>query len=166
MRLSSCVAAAAALSTLSLTLPQQPPAPDFKPLEFLVGSCWEGSFPDGKATDEHCFEWVFDRKFIRDRHVVRHGEKPYSGETLYGLDPTSKQLAYWYFNSDGEILTGTVKYQADSIVFPTRYVTDKGTMELLAVWTRTGENSYKVDQSQRTGTGWKPLFAMELKRKG
>ena len=29
-----------------------PPADAFAPLEFLVGSCWVGTFPDGKATDE------------------------------------------------------------------------------------------------------------------
>ncbi len=165
MRLSS-VAAVAALSTLSPSAVQHPAAPDFTPLEFLVGSCWEGPFPDGKATDEHCFQWVFDRKFIRDRHVVRNGEKPYAGETLYGWDPKEKRPAFWYFNSDGEVLIGTVEYQADSIAFPTRYETDTGPVELRAVWTRMGKDSYQVDQSRRAGTAWKPLWAMERKRKG
>ena len=71
-------------------------------------------------TDEHCFEWVYERKFIRDRHVVRNGQAPYAGETLYGWDPKEKRLAYWYWNSDGEMLVGAVEYRADSIVFPTR----------------------------------------------
>jgi hypothetical protein len=165
MRLSSCVAAAVAVWALSLSAVQPPTVPDFKPLEFLVGSCWEGPFPDGKATDEHCFEWVFDRKFIRDRHVVRYGEKPYSGETLYGWDPKEKRLAFWYYNSDGEVLVGGVEYRPDSIVFPTRYETDKGTTELLSVWTRTGKDSYRVSNSQRSDGRWKPLWAMELKRR-
>src|SRR4051812_49896955 len=60
--------------------------PAFKPLEFLVGSCWTGTFPDGKQTDTHCFEWLYDRHFIRVRHVVRGGP-PYEGESTYRVDP-------------------------------------------------------------------------------
>ena len=40
------------------------------PLAFLAGHCWKGPFPDGKRHDEHCFEWFYDGKFLRDRHVV------------------------------------------------------------------------------------------------
>ncbi len=165
MRLFTGLTAAAALSSLSLLHIQQPPTPDFRPLEFLVGSCWVGPFPDGKATDEHCFEWVFDRKFIRDRHVVRNGEKPYAGETLYGWDQKAGHPTFWYWNSEGEVLTGSVEYRPDSIVFPTRLETEKGTVMLRAVWTHTGPDSYRVQQSQQAGDAWKPLWAMELKRK-
>jgi hypothetical protein len=154
----------AVLAALSLFPVPQPQTPDFRPLEFLVGSCWKGTFPDGKATDQHCFEWVFDRKFIRDRHVVRNGEGPYSGETLYGWDPEEKRLGFWSWNSEGEILTGAVEYGPGSIVFPTKHVTEKGTLELRATWTRTGPDSYRVEQSRRAGDAWKPLWAMELKR--
>jgi hypothetical protein len=165
MRLPTGLTALAAFSSLSLFDLPQAPTPDFRPLEFLVGDCWVGTFPDGKQTDEHCFEWVYDRKFIRDRHVVRNGKAPYAGETLYGWDAKEKRLAFWYWNSDGEVLVGTVEYRPDSIVFPTRLETDKGIIELRATWTRTGPDSYRVAQSQRAGEAWKPLWAMELKRK-
>jgi hypothetical protein len=155
----------AAFSALFLFQAPQPSTPDFRPLEFVVGDCWVGTFPDGKATDEHCFEWVYDHKFIRDRHVVRNGKAPYSGEALYGWDPKEKRLAFWYWNSDGDFLPGNVEYHPKSIVFPTRLETDKGTIELRATWTRTGPDSYRVDQSQRAGAVWKPLWTMELKRK-
>src|SRR5512144_1524092 len=72
------------------------PSP-FAPLEFLVGSCWVGTFPDGKQTDEHCFEWVFDRKFIRDRHTVRGGA-PYEGESLYSWDAKANRIAFSYWS--------------------------------------------------------------------
>ena len=97
MPTTTLLTAAAAFSALALFPTQQPQPPDFRPLEFVVGSCWVGTFPDGKATDEHCFEWVYDRKFIRDRHVVRNGEAPYAGEALYGWDPKAKRLAFWYW---------------------------------------------------------------------
>ena len=165
MRLSTRLTAFAACSALSFFHIPQARTPDFRPLEFLVGDCWVGTFPDGKQTDEHCFEWVYDRKFIRDRHVVRNGKAPYAGETLYGWDAKAKRLAFWYWNSDGEVMVGTVEYRGDSITFPTRYETDKGTIELRATWTRTGPDSYRVEHSQRAGEAWKPLWGMELRRK-
>jgi hypothetical protein len=166
MRPSTGLNALAAFTALSLFPTPQSKVPDFRPLEFLVGHCWVGAFPGGKATDEHCFEWVFDRKFIRDRHVVRNGDAPYAGETLYGWDAEEKRLGFWYWNSEGEVIVGAVEYRPGSIVFPTKHVTDKGTMELRATWTRTGQDSYRVEQSQRAGQAWKPLWTMELKRKG
>jgi hypothetical protein len=164
MRLSTELTSIAAYATLSLLGTPQPNPPDFRPLEFLMGDCSLGTFPDGKATDEHCFEWVYDRKFIRDRHVVHNGTA-YAGETLYGWDPKQKHLAFWYWNSEGEVLVGTVEYHPGSIVFPTQYETRQGTVELRATWTRTGPDSYRVEQAQRTREAWKPLWAMELKRK-
>ena len=165
MRLPTRLTALAAFSALSSIPIPQPSAPDFRPFQFLVGDCWVGRFPDGKQTDEHCFEWVYDRKFIRDRHVVRTGKAPYAGETIYGWDAKAKRLAFWYFNSEGDVMVGTVEYRPDSIVFPTQYETDNGKIDLRATWMRTGPDSYRVAQSQRAGEAWKPLWAMELKRK-
>lgn len=167
MRPLTGLTALAAFSALSIfPIPRQSKAPDFRPLVFLVGHCWVGTFPGGKATDQHCFEWVFDRKFIRDRHVVRNGSDgaPYLGETLYGWDPEKKRLGFWYWNSEGELLTGAVEYRPDSILFPTKQVTEKGTVELRAIWTHQGQDRYRVEQSRRVGAGWKPLWTMELKR--
>jgi hypothetical protein len=136
---------------------------DFAPLEFLVGSCWKGTFPDGKVTDEHCFEWVFDRKFIRDRHVVRGGA-PYQGETLYRWDPVEKRIAYWYWGSEGLVVVGHVELAPEGIVFPSTYATAAGEVELKAVWTRLGPDSYRVVQSQPSNGVWKTLWTMDLTR--
>jgi hypothetical protein len=35
------------------------PMSAYQPLAFLVGHCWRGTFPDGRATDEHCFSWIY-----------------------------------------------------------------------------------------------------------
>ena len=164
MRWSAGVMLAGALYGVPGLVAQQPQGADFGPLEFLVGSCWIGTFPDAKKTDEHCFEWVFDRKFIRDRHVVRGGA-PYQGETIYGWDPTAKRLSFWYWNSDGLLTVGRVEYTPEGIVFPERYTTSKGEVELKAVWTRLGTDGYRVWQGQRTNSGWKTLWTMDLTRK-
>jgi hypothetical protein len=165
MRVTTVLSAAAALSAVVLLQGQSSGQPDFRPLEFLVGHCWVGTFPDGKQTDEHCFEWVFDHKFIRDRHVVRNGKAPYEGETLYGWDPKEKRLAFWYWNSEGEILRGRVDYSPEGIVFPTQYEGKTGPVELRATWTPQGSEGYRVRQEQRAGTTWKLLWTMDLKRR-
>jgi hypothetical protein len=166
MRLSKILTAAAvfAVSGGSTLAAQQSSEPDFRPLEFLVGNCWTGKFPDGKQTDTHCFEWVYDRKFIRDRHVVRGGTSLYEGETIYAWDAKEKRVGYWYWSNTGLTVTGTVEYKPDSIVFPSSYSTEEGRVELNVVWTRPSADVYHVVQQQRVADGWKTLLVMDLKR--
>jgi len=144
----------------------QGPAAHFTPLEFVVGSCWVGTFPDGKQTDEHCFEWVFDKKFIRDKHVVRAGGTAvYQGETIYSWDAASRRIAFSYYNSEGSVLTGKVEETADGLVFPQRYPTDTGVTEIQSTWTRPGPDSYRVHVTQKSGDTWTTLWTMELRRR-
>jgi hypothetical protein len=150
-----------------IPLPAQGPPDSLAPLAFVVGSCWKGTFPDGRKTDTHCFEWMFDRKFIRDRHVVEGGEgEPYRGETIFGWDAAAKRPGYWYWSSEGFVLTGAVEYQEGRIVFPSRMTGPQGATELEAAWTRRGEDAYQVVQRRRTAKGWETLWTMELKRQG
>ena len=158
------IALSIAIVASSLVRPldaQHPAKVDFGPLETLVGHCWGGTFPDGKVTDKHCFEWVHDRKFIRDRHVVSGGE-PYQGETIYAWDAAAKQLSYTYWNSAGMVIVGRVEFTPDGVVFPSHYSTPKGEVELKAVWTNLSEKGYRVTQSQRTDGAWKDLWSMDL----
>ena len=144
---------------------QQPSTPPgFAPLELLVGSCWRGTFPDGKQTDEHCFEWVFDRKFVRDRHVVRGGP-PYAGETIYFWDPASKHVAFSYWNTQGQMMNGRIESAAgDTIVFSTLAMDANPANAIRSTWTRVGADRYRTHQFQRAGDGWKELFSVEFSR--
>jgi hypothetical protein len=154
-------------ASLAMTPAFSPPfiaQTNFRPLEFLVGHCWIGTFPNGKETDEHCFEWVFDHKFIRDRHVVRGGD-PYEGESLYRWDETAKRIGYNYWNSAGQMMTGSVEETPEGVVFPQRLETASGTTEMKAIWTRPSPDSYHVWVGQKTGAEWKVLWTMDLKRK-
>lgn len=77
----------------------------------LAGHCWKGDFPDGNATDEHCFSWVYGGKHLRDVHMVRGKNGEYGGETIYSWDAKRETIVYRYWNSnggysDGEIVTG------------------------------------------------------------
>lgn len=145
------------------TLAAQAPT-NFRPLEFLVGHCWIGAFPGGTKTDEHCFEWVFDRKFVRDRHVVRGGA-PYEGESLYWWDAKAQQISFSYWSSAGQLTTGTVEETAEGIVFPQKLETAGGVVEMKSVWTRPDADSYRVWVGEKKGPEWKVLWTMDLKRK-
>ena len=136
----------------------------YRPMAFLVGACWVGTFPDGKATDEKCFEWMFDRKFIRERHVVKGAKKPYSGETIFAWDPGQKQVVFTYLNSLGGLSTGKAEFEAEGIVFPETHVTAKGTLEMKAIWKRLGPDSYQYVQWQKEGDQWKTLWSIDFRR--
>ena len=65
------------------------PRAEYQPLAFLAGHCWKGEFPGGaKTTDEHCFTWIYDGKFLRDQHTVRAAGKPDAArdEAVFVLD--------------------------------------------------------------------------------
>jgi len=151
---------------LPSAVPAQPQPDSFKSLEFVVGSCWLGTFPDGKQTDEHCFEWVYDKKLIRDRHVVRGGGGVlYQGETIYNWNPTAKRLEYVYWNSDGMAMPGQVEPMTDGVRFLQQYPTDKGPIDMRVIWTRGGSDSYRVQTTMRSGDTWTTVNTMEMTRR-
>ena len=146
----------------------EPAVPEhFKPLAFLVGHCWKGTFPDGANTDEHCFEWMFGTTFIRDRHVVRGSGPDYRGETIYAFRPDQDTVGYTYWASNGGMSAGEMVVDGDRIVFPAeRYVSDGGEQTLRSIWQRTGPDRYRVVTETLDGTRWVEAWHMELIRSG
>ena len=139
--------------------------PELKPLSFLVGHCWTGTFPGGKTTDTHCFEPMLGGQFVRDRHRVAGAKTPYEGETVYWWDKTSNRIAYTYWASDGGVSSGTAQPEGETIVFPEEYKgKDGGTQSMRSVWKRSGENSYDVIVSKKTADGWQETWRMTLRR--
>jgi len=135
------------------------PDPAFEPLAFLAGHCWKGTMPDGKATDEHCFAWIFDGKFLRDRHVVRAGDKAvYEGETIYYWNAAAKQVEYLYITAQGGFSQGRVSPEADAIAFPaTTLVTEGKAFAFRGRWKRLGDDAYEVLREYETEKGWMPV---------
>lgn len=155
-----------AILGLSSRAVAQSPETSFVPMEFLVGSCWQGTMPDGKATDRHCFAWVYDHRFIRDQHVVRtpDGKKAYEGETMYGYNPSTKAIEFRYWSVDGLVLDGSVIPHTGELEFPSRYATAKGYVELRAVWRRVDDDTYRAIQSERSGNAWRETMTVEYHR--
>jgi hypothetical protein len=153
-----------AVLVLALAAPAAaaPPA-HLEPLAFLAGSCWRGAFPDGKAEDEHCWEWLYDGKVLRDSHVVRSAKPDYAGQTLYAYDEAKKAVVYHYVTNQGILSAGTFEVTAEGIVFPERVTTPEGVKELRSVLTRA-QDAYKIRSLEKVGGEWKELWSMQLRR--
>lgn len=135
------------------------------PLAWLAGNCYTGTFGDGKTKDFICYEWVFERKFLRSRHRVVGGEEAYAGETLVAFDKATGALGYAYYNSRGDVLRGEVLPTADGVAFPAEGVTIGGeSAEIRSSWQRRGPDGYVAVSERRFGDDWRVLFTIEFVR--
>ena len=141
------------------------PSPHFATQAFLAGSCWKGTFPDGRRTDEHCFEWVYGGQFLRDRHTVKGGEAPYGGETIYYWDAESKLVNYLYINVLGGHSRGTVTPKEGVLYFPEERYSD-GKMEQIyrSSWRRDGDDAYISVAEVKVPDGWKEAWRIRLQK--
>ena len=166
MRPEWTAAAAIVLAGMSMPAPAQAPPSPYQPLAFLVGQCWKGTFPDGKATDEHCFSWVYGGKFVRDEHVVqREGQPDGFGESIYLWDPASRQLQYLYIESAGGFSRGTVSGEGDALVFPPSSYLEKGqTQTYRSRWQPAGQDAYDVVTEFQVQERWVPGFRLHMQK--
>jgi hypothetical protein len=136
-----------------------------QPLDFLVGHCWAGDFPNGMGKDTHCFEPMYGGKFIRDKHVLHGKGGDYLGETIYAFDATKKQIVYWYFSSDGDIDSSSVIPVADGFDFPERHLTQPQDLTMRTHWKRGGDDRYQSINERKTGNGaWQTEWKIDYIR--
>jgi hypothetical protein len=142
------------------------PVDALKPMAFLAGHCWKGSFPDGKQTDEHCFQWLYDGRALRDTHTVRAPGRPdYIGETTYYWDSVARQVQFLYFENQGGISRGTMEATSGALIFPaTQYVADGQAMTYRVRWTPIGDDAYEAWSEAQGPKGWATMFKVTLKR--
>jgi hypothetical protein len=144
------------------------PLNPLQPLEFVVGSCWRGNFPDGPQTDTHCFTPMLAGAFVRDVHVVEGAPAPYSGETLYRWDGAASRIRFDYYASDGAHSQGVALPAPGGLSFPTetRTAPDGSEMTIRSSWTRDGADAYLVIAEAWDGEGWRELWRMRMVRTG
>lgn len=97
----------------------EPTVPEhFKALSPLVGKTWVGSFPGG-ASDTQKFEWLYNGKFLRNTHWVKNagGDVVYEGETVFAWDHKKKTVVWWYWNTTGGHMTGTLWEEDGAYMF-------------------------------------------------
>ena len=135
------------------------PDPALEPLAFLAGHCWMGPMPGTADTDEHCFAWVYEGRYLRDRHVVRRGDKTvYEGETVYYSNSVAKQVEYFYITAAGGHAQGTMVVAGDALEFPKAVMISGGkSFGFRGRWTRVGDDAYEVLREYETEKGWVPV---------
>lgn len=68
------------------------------------------------STDRHCFEGIYGRKHVRDRHSVTiDGKVVYAGETIYSRDGDA--IVFTYFNTLGGVGHGKAAATPSGISF-------------------------------------------------
>ncbi|HTD29679.1 MAG TPA: hypothetical protein VK660_09845 [Xanthomonadaceae bacterium] len=142
------------------------PIDALKPMAFLAGHCWKGDFPGGKQTDEHCFQWLYDGKALRDTHTVRAPGKPdYVGETTYYWDSSARRVEFLYFENQGGISRGTMESTPQALVFPAaQYIADGDTMTYRVRWTLVDDATYEAWSEMQGPKGWTTMFKLTMKR--
>lgn len=132
------------------------PSSRLAPMAFLAGQCWRGTMPDGKATDTHCFDWQLNGHYLRDRHVVRSAGRPdYVGETLYYYDHERKQVAYIYYENNGNYSRGLMMGDEKRLAFPdAQFFTSNAKLTYRASWTRLDDNSFQATSEFLKGGKW------------
>jgi len=142
------------------------PVDALKPMAFLAGHCWKGTFADGKQTDEHCFSWLYEGRALRDVHTVRTPGRPdYVGETTYYPDVTARNVAFLYIENLGGVSRGTMQPEGNALVFPpTQYVAEGESLTYRVRWTRVGDDAYEAWSEAQAKDGWATMFRMTLRR--
>lgn len=134
-----------------------PPVRDeLQPLSFLVGHCWRAEFASGRHVDTHCFEPVFDDKFVRDRHEVTGGEDIYRGETIYGWNAETKRVEYTYWSSEGGVSRGCMVPKGSALEFGNEEHTlaDGSKVTISTVWRPSAAaDAYEVISVRNGVTG-------------
>jgi hypothetical protein len=156
----TCLAGAA-----GATAPVEP-SELLKPMAFLAGHCWKGTLPDGRATDEHCFSWLYGGRALRDTHRVRKAGKPDGvGESTYYVDSAGNHIEFLYIENSGGFSRGTVESLPEALLFPdTQYIADGEALVYRARWTRQGDKAYEAWSEAQTEQGWSTLFRIVLHR--
>ncbi|MEL7198577.1 MAG: hypothetical protein AAGL10_09705 [Pseudomonadota bacterium] len=137
-----------------------------EPLRFLVGHCWQASFPGTEATDTHCWEEMLGGVFIRDTHVVEGRPEPYSGEAIYGVSADAQLATFTYFNSLGGTSAGQMVNAGDRLMFPgeMHQNADGSTIVLRSVMVRVGEHEYIMTTEQQTAKVWSELWSLKFQK--
>lgn len=137
----------------------------FEPFAFLAGSCWSGTFPDGKATDTHCYEWVWDGAHLRDTHEVAGEGPPYRGETLISWDPAAQRLAFRYFNSLGGVSEGHFVVGPEGIRSPEEHYRDeRGEQVFRSTLVPVDADRYRARTDELKDGEWHEAWTVEFRR--
>ena len=135
----------------------------------LAGTCWTGTFPDGKTVHRHCYTRQFDR-FMRGTAVLsatRDGElRPmFSGDSVYAWDAAGPRIVYYLWGSDGQHRQLEARYEGDELTFPVPARDDPSKVAFRSVWKRIDADTLEVRRERPAAEkGWREELKVTYRR--
>jgi hypothetical protein len=88
----------------------------------VVGSCWQGTFPDGTTMHSHCYTSQFDQ-FIRGTATLSADhdgtkEQQFSGDSVFAWNDKAQRITYYIWGSDGSYGQHEAFYDGEDLAFP------------------------------------------------
>ena len=142
------------------------PIPELQPFAPLVGRVWVGEFPDGKAFDEQEFSWVYGGRFLRNTHKVKtpDGAVVYEGETVYAWDPKQETIVWWYWNTTGGHIVGTMKKEGEGWLFEgENHAPPPQPDKVRGLFRLTAPDEWQSVQYFPSEGGWKERFTITFR---
>ena len=134
------------------------------PLDGLAGSCWRGTFPDGRA-ETRCFSAAYGN-FMQERHVVEGGPAPATTYWMYSHDVMGRTTRYEFREPDGTRRVGRLVPAADGLTFED-YAPDPNRQSVSrTAWTRDGADAWLVRGEVRDPSGWRESWRLRMVRAG
>lgn len=136
----------------------------------LVGSCWQGGFPDGKTRHAQCYTSQFDR-FLRGTAVLSTEldgvvKEQFSGDSLFALEAASGRIVYYIWGSNGSHGRHEAYYASDELVFPVARKDDPAVTSYRSVWRRIDADTFEVRRETPDGDGWNTELIIVYRRVG
>lgn len=126
----------------------------------VVGSCWQGTFPDGTTMHSHCYTSQFDQ-FIRGTATLSADhdgtkEQQFSGDSVFAWNDKAQRITYYIWGSDGSYGQHEAFYDGEDLAFPVYSKKDPSKVAFRSLWHRIDGTSFEVRrQVPQEGGGWK-----------
>ena len=141
-----------------------PPLEKFGWFADTVGSCWVGTFPDGKTRHTHCYTAQFGH-FIRGTAALSvEGTDKFSGDSVFAWDPNERRIVYYLWASDGSHSSHEARYAGQELAFPIQSRKEPGKVAYRSVWRRIDADSFEVRREVPDGAGWKTELTVVYRR--
>jgi hypothetical protein len=141
------------------------PAPLQRIFAALCGRTFVAPFPDGDLTDTQTFAWMLGGHFVRNRHTVSNAEGKvlYEGETVYTVDARSGDVVWWYWNTTGGYVVGTLTVEGERVVFEGENHAPEGQpVRVRGAWEQiSAEGLVSTSYFEEEG-GWRERFRMKF----
>ena len=125
----------------------------------VVGSCWRGTFPDGKTQHTHCYTSQFDQ-FIRGTATLagEHNgvmQDSFFGDSMFAWDEKNQRITYYTWGSDGTHGRHEAYYEGQDLAFPVRSKKEPDKVAYRSLWHRLDDGAFEVHRQVPEGSGWK-----------